>query len=152
MYNLVKKISKSDSWDDTVTLEYRERTKSRLRVTLNSGNESGILLPRGTNLHHGDILQSENGFTVLVEAAKEMVSTAKTDDPHLLARVCYHLGNRHVPLQIESTQLRYLHDHVLDEMLESMGLIVIVENTYFEPESGAYNHNNVDNHKHNHAN
>ena len=90
MHSLVKKISKSDTWDDTVTLEYKDRTKSRLRVTLNSGNESGILLPRGTSLHHGDVLQSENGFTVLVEAAKEKVSTAKTDDPHLLTRVYNH--------------------------------------------------------------
>ena len=148
MLKLVKKIPKPDKCDDTVTLDYNDRTRSRLRVTLNSGVESGIVLPRGTSLYNGDVLQSENGFTVLIEASKETVSTVKTDNPHLLARVCYHLGNRHVPLQIESTRVRYLHDHVLDEMVKSMGLDVIVENECFEPESGAYHGGHSHHHEH----
>lgn len=151
MHKLIRKVSKpdkcQDEYDDSLTLEYHDRTKSRLRVTLNSGNESGILLPRGTSLRHGDVLQTENGFTVLVEAAKETVSTVKTDDSHLLTRVCYHLGNRHVPLQIEKNWVRYLHDHVLDKMVKAMGLEVTVENGHFDPEAGAYDHG----HSHQHA-
>lgn len=149
MYNLIKKVVHVDKYDDRVILDYNDRTKSRLRVTLVSGFEAGIHLPRGTSLQHGDVLQSEEGFTVLIEAAKETLSTVKTEDPHLLARACYHLGNRHVPLQIEHDGLRYLHDHVLDEMLESLGLNVIVEKQTFEPESGAYHSGH--NHGHSHA-
>ena len=148
MHKLIKKIAKGDQWDDSVTLEYHDRIKSRLRVTLNSGSESGIVLARGMSLQHGDVLQAEDGFTVLVEAAKEKVSTVKTNNPHLLARLCYHLGNRHIPLQIESGWLRYLHDHVLDDMVRAMGLEVIIEDDNFEPESGAYSHGNGHSHAH----
>ena len=147
MNNLIKKIAKPDKCDDSVILEYNERTKSRLRVTLNSGIEAGIQLPRGTSLQQGDVLQTEDGFTVSVEAAKEKVSTVKTEDTHLLSRACYHLGNRHVPLQIETSWVRYLHDPVLDEMVESLGLTVTVEDDFFEPESGAYSHS----HSHSHG-
>lgn len=148
MQQLIKKITECDQYNDTVTLEYNDRTKSRLRVTLNSGEDAGIHLPRGSSLLHGDVLQTEDGFTVLVEAAKEKVSTVKTDDAHLLARACYHLGNRHVPLQIEETWVRYRHDHVLDDMLVSLGLTVIVADETFEPESGAYHSGHSHQHTH----
>ncbi|MFN6886552.1 urease accessory protein UreE, partial [Proteus mirabilis] len=84
-----------------------ERTKSRLKVALSDGQEAGLFLPRGTVLKEGDILLSEEGDVVTIEAAKEQVSTVYSDDPLLLARVCYHLGNRHVPLQIEAGWCRY---------------------------------------------
>jgi len=73
-----------------------------------------------------------------VLAAKETVSAVRCDDPLLYARACYHLGNRHVQLQIDANRLAYLHDHVLDEMLEGLGLTVTAEEACFEPEPGAY--------------
>jgi len=75
---------------------------------------------------------------VQVLAAPERVSTVRCADPLLLARAAYHLGNRHVPLQIEAGFLRYQHDHVLDEMVRGLGLEVLIEQAPFEPEAGAY--------------
>ncbi|EFO44918.1 urease accessory protein UreE [Vibrio parahaemolyticus AQ4037] len=122
----------------SVCLTMDERTKSRLKVCLNNGDEAGLFLPRGTVLKEGDLLQAETGEIALVEAAEEVVSTAFTDDLLLLAKACYHLGNRHVPLQVERGWCRYLHDHVLDDMVKGLGLGVRVERAKYQPEPGAY--------------
>ena len=121
-----------------LTLPFDLRQKSRLRTRLDSGEDVGLFLPRGTVLRHGDRLRATDGRVIEVRAAPETVSTARTDDPLLLARAAYHLGNRHVALQIGSGWLRYLHDHVLDGMARELGLTVIDEQAPFEPEAGAY--------------
>jgi urease accessory protein len=121
-----------------VTLSLEQRWKSRLRVALDDGREAGIFLERGDALKDGDHLASDDGLEVQVKAAPERVSTVACADPLLLARACYHLGNRHVALQIEPGRLRYLHDHVLDDLVRGLGLAVRVEQAPFEPESGAY--------------
>lgn len=123
---------------DTLSLPYEERRRSRLRARLAGGEEVGLYLPRGTALRDGDLLQADNGWIVQVKAATETVSCARSGDPLLLARACYHLGNRHIALQIDPDGVRYLHDHVLDEMVRAMGLTVTVEDLPFEPEVGAY--------------
>lgn len=99
-------------------------------------------------LHDGDHLKAENGEIIVVKAAKETVSTLYCEDPLLLARAAYHLGNRHVPLQIMQGVLRYQHDHVLDEMLHGLGLHVDVESAPFEPEQGAYGGGHGHSHAH----
>lgn len=147
MQKLIYKVSNTNTQDAQVTLNYFQRTKSRLRTQLDSGDELGIHLPHGSSLKHGDLLQSEDGYTVQVVAALETVSTVNCNDALLLSRVCYHLGNRHVPIQIELNRVRYLHDHVLDEMILGLGLEVVVEQATFEPESGAYSHGG---HSHSH--
>lgn len=124
--------------DATLTLPYERRCRSRQRVRLDNGDEAGLLLPRGTVLQHGDLLATEDGFTAVVEAAPENLTRAWCDDSLLLARACYHLGNRHVAVQIEHGGLRYLHDDVLDEMLRRLGLVILHENSPFHPEPGAY--------------
>ena len=107
------------------------------------------MLPRGTVLRGNDRLRAENGLVIEVRAAPEEVSTAFSRAPLLLARACYHLGNRHVALQIGDTWVRYLHDHVLDAMVESLGLKVFFETAPFEPETGAYHaHPHQDAHGH----
>jgi urease accessory protein len=121
-----------------LVLPFNERSKSRLRATLDSGEEVGLFLERGSVLRDGDLLRAEDGRVIRVEAAPETVSTVRTDDGLLLARACYHLGNRHVALQIGAGWLRYCHDHVLDDMLRGFGLEVRVEQAAFEPEGGAY--------------
>lgn len=131
-------ISQQSAIDFTLTLPYELRQKSRLRANLDNGDEIGLLLPRGTVLRGGDVLKAETGEVILVKAAEEVVSTVSEKDPTLFARACYHLGNRHVPLQIGEGWLRYLHDHVLDDMLHGLGLHVSVERAPFEPEAGAY--------------
>jgi len=143
---------------ETLTLPFELRQKSRLRTQLDSGEAIGLMLPRGNVLRSGDCLRAENGTIIQLNAAPEPVSTATTSDPHTLLRACYHLGNRHVPLQITSAWLRYLQDHVLDQMLISLGLNINHENAPFEPETGAYHqhpssdhHNdNTNNHQHSH--
>lgn len=122
----------------TLTLPYERRVISRQRVTLDDGRDAGLFLTRGTILHDNDYLSAETGEVIIIKAAKETVSTLYCDDALMLARACYHLGNRHVPLQINANLLRYQHDHVLDDMLHGLGLHVTVEEASFEPEAGAY--------------
>lgn len=97
---------------------------------------------------------------VEVIAADETVSTVRSDDAVLLARACYHLGNRHVPLQVEAGWCRYLHDHVLDDMVRGLGLSVETETAPFQPEPGAYGgssgghthgHHHAQTHSHEHS-
>jgi urease accessory protein len=121
-----------------LVLPFAERSRSRLRAMLDNGEEAGLFLERGTILRHGDLLLADDGRLVEVEAAPETVSTVRTDDALVLARASYHLGNRHVALQIGPGWLRYCHDHVLDDMLRGFGLDVQVERAPFEPEGGAY--------------
>ena len=136
--------------DASITLPFETRQKSRLQATLDDGEEIGLLLPRGTVLRNGDMLKTETGLTIKVQAAVESVSTAHIDDPHLFARACYHLGNRHVPLQIGDDWLRYQHDHVLDDMLRGLGISPQHEHATFEPEAGAYGGGGHHHHHHEH--
>jgi len=121
-----------------LTLPFDLRQKSRQLARLDSGEEVGLFLPRGTILMDGDLLQANNGMVIIVKAAPEKISVATTQDSLLWARACYHLGNRHVPLQISNLQVAYLHDHVLDEMVKGLGLEVSTTIAPFEPETGAY--------------
>lgn len=139
MIVLTRRIAEAERVTGTVTLDVDRRIKSRLRMTLDDGREAGLMLERGHLLRGGELLADAQGMQVVrVLAAPEQVSTARCADPLLLARAAYHLGNRHVPLQIEAGFLRYQHDHVLDEMLRGLGLTVLVEQAPFEPEAGAY--------------
>lgn len=105
---------------------------------LDSGEDAGHFLTRGTILRGQELLISEKGDVVRVFAAKETCSSVSCHDPLSMARACYHLGNRHTPLEITATQIRYLHDPVLDEMVKGLGLSVRIDQAPFEPEIGAY--------------
>jgi urease accessory protein len=122
----------------TLTLPLDLRQKSRQRVVLDDGREAGLFLKRGTVLHDDDLLLSTDKLVVRVKAASEKLSVARCGDPLLFAKACYHLGNRHMPLQIEKGRIFYLHDHVLDDMLRGLGLEVEQVNAPFAPEAGAY--------------
>ncbi len=121
-----------------LVLPFGERSKSRLLARLDNGEEAGLFLERGSVLRQGDLLLADDGRVIEVEAASETVSTVHTGDAVMLARASYHLGNRHVALQIGAGWLRYQHDHVLDDMLRGFGLEVHVDQAPFEPEGGAY--------------
>ncbi len=123
---------------DTVTLFYDERKKSRLRARSDRGVDLAIMLPRGSSLRDGDLLAAASGEVLRVRAASELVSEGTASDPLLFARAVYHLGNRHVPLQISVSCLRYQHDPVLDGMLRELGLTVVEKQAPFDPEPGAY--------------
>jgi len=133
-------------------LPFSERSRSRLRAVLDNGEEVGLFLERGSILRHGDLLLADDGRVVEVVASEESVSFVHARDTLQLARACYHLGNRHVALQIGAGWLRYQHDHVLDDMLRGFGLEVRVELAPFEPEGGAYvSHAHANAHAHPHS-
>ena len=134
-----------------ICLPFDERKKSRLRTRTTTGEEIGLMLPRGQILRHGTLLKDEAGRVIEVQAAKENVSTVVCIDPLLLTRAAYHLGNRHVPLQIGEGWLRYQHDHVLDAMVIGLGLRVILAEQPFEPEDGAYAGGHSHGHSHDHS-
>ena len=127
---------------ERLTLTFELRCKTRLRTQLDSGEEAGLFLERGIILRAGDKLLGKDGRVVEIAAAPEMVIEARSDDPLLLARAAYHLGNRHVPVQVgvdeTSSLLRFGSDHVLSEMVRGLGLEVTQTEAPFEPESGAY--------------
>ncbi|NOY16828.1 MAG: urease accessory protein UreE [Gammaproteobacteria bacterium] len=138
--------------DLTLTLSYELRQKSRQRVELDNGEGAGLFLERGIILREGDNLATDEGDTVMIKAAKEAVSTVYCADALQQARACYHLGNRHVTLQISEKFIRYQTDHVLDELCQRLGLKVLNEKAPFEPEPGAYgDYGHVQGHSHSHA-
>ena len=111
-------------------------------------------MPRGEILCDGDRLETEDGRCVGVVAAAENVAVARSEDVSQLARACYHLGNRHVALQIEADSVRFQPDHVLEDMLRQLGLSVRHETLPFQPEPGAYGrggHSHAHSHDRGHA-
>lgn len=138
MLRVGERLAGEPSAQETLTLSFEFRQKSRLLTRLDSGEEIGLFLPRGKVLRGGDRLRAEDGRVIEVRAAAETVSTISGGAPLERMRAAYHLGNRHVPLQVTEEWLRYVHDHVLDDMVREMGLEVTVEQAPFEPEAGAY--------------
>ncbi|HLS97488.1 MAG: urease accessory protein UreE [Porticoccaceae bacterium] len=122
----------------TVELPYDLRKKSRLRAVSRCGRELGFQLERGAELRDGQRLLADSGEVVVIVASAEALSSVSGDSPLALLRAAYHLGNRHVPLQVTEHWLRYQHDHVLDDMVRGLGLAVTLVSAPFQPESGAY--------------
>ena len=150
MLKITEKLTTPLTPSASLTLPFEKRQKSRLRVSLDNNQEAALMLERGSVLRHGELLRADNGLVVEVRAANEEVAVISTEDSFLLARACYHLGNRHVPLQIGEGWLRIQRDHVLEEMVQSLGLFVKHECAPFEPESGAYSGHSNHSHSHPH--
>lgn len=148
MITLTRIVASSVEITDSLTLPFDLRQKSRQRVTLGSGRAAALMMERGLVLRGNDRLAGEGSDVVLVIAAKEQVSTVASEDLRLLARVAYHLGNRHIPVEVGHGYLRYQHDHVLDHMVGELGLSARIEAAAFEPEGGAYG---AHGHGHSHA-
>ena len=129
--------------DEVIELAFEQRERSRFRASLLSGEEIGVDLPRGSLIRHGDRLLLQDGRVVAVEAAPERLMEVRAADAAGLARLAYHIGNRHVPLQVGAGWLRLLPDHVLRAMIEGLGGRVTDVETGFQPESGAYGHSHV---------
>jgi urease accessory protein len=116
-------------------LPFEARQKSRLRTKLASGEEVAVMLPRGEILRGGDLVTASDGRVIEVVAQPEKLLHVETRD---LAKAAYHLGNRHVPVQVGEGFLRLAEDHVLEEMLKKLGAKVSHVEAPFEPEAGAY--------------
>ena len=126
----------------TVELDWDIRQKCRFEATDSLGRQHGVVLPRGTLVRGGDVLIAEDGSMVKVIAAAQSVlrvtACASHGSPFDLTRAAYHLGNRHVPIELKPDHLKIEPDHVLADMLQSMHLIVNEVSEPFEPEGGAY--------------
>lgn len=116
-------------------LPFESRQKSRLKTRLVSGEEVELVLPRGEILRGGDLVTASDGRVIEVVAEPEKLLHIESDS---LARLAYHLGNRHVPVQVGERFLRIAADHVLEEMLRKLGAKVSEVEAPFEPEAGAY--------------
>ncbi|WP_298293027.1 urease accessory protein UreE [Thiomonas sp.] len=126
----------------TVTLDWDMRSKSRFDAHDSVGRHLAVFLPRGTVLRGGDVLVAEDGSMIRVQAASQLVLQVRVCAEHGTAtdllRAAYHLGNRHVPLEVQADCLQFEPDPVLTEMLRRMHLIVTEVQAAFEPEAGAY--------------
>ncbi|MDO9195081.1 urease accessory protein UreE [Rhodoferax sp.] len=126
----------------TIELDWDVRQKSRFDATDSQGRQLGIFLPRGTVVRGGDVLVAEDGSLIRVIAAPQpvLVITACSEhgSPFDLTRAAYHLGNRHVPIELKPDHLKIEPDHVLADMLRAMHLTVREATEAFEPEGGAY--------------
>ncbi len=138
MIKLTEIAPPKSTTEDVLTLDFDTRQKSRFSAKTDSGKEVGLFLERGQILRSGLILTGSEGINILIQAEPESVSVMRSDDSLQFAKACYHLGNRHVALQISQGELLFLTDHVLDHMLEGLGLTITHELLPFEPEAGAY--------------
>lgn len=144
----------------TIQLDWDVRQKSRFDATDSQGRQIGVFLPRGTAVRGGDVLVAEDGSLVRVIAAPQPVlritHCTAHGTPFDLTRAAYHLGNRHVPIELKPDHLKIEPDHVLADMLRSMHLIVVAVEEAFEPEGGAYGshgagHDHAHDHGHSHG-
>ena len=144
----------------TVEIDWDTRQKSRFDADDSQGRRLGVFLPRGTVVRGGDVLVAEDGSLVQVVARRQPVMTVRAADasPLALLRAAYHLGNRHVALEVHADRLQLEPDHVLADMLRQMHLEVVEQLAPFEPEGGAYashaghaSNDHDHDHDHNHA-
>jgi len=142
----------------TVELDWDVRQKSRFDATDSTGRLLGVFLPRGTAVRGGDVLVAEDGSLIRVTAAPQAVlkitHCSDHGTPFDLIRAAYHLGNRHVPIELKPDHLKIEPDHVLADMLRAMHLIVNAVDEAFEPENGAYatgGHHGGHQHGHDHG-
>jgi urease accessory protein len=126
----------------TVELDWDVRQKSRFDATDSQGRQLGVFLPRGTLVRGGDVLVAEDGSLIRVVAAPQPVlvitACSQHGSPFDLTRAAYHLGNRHVPIELTPKHLKIEPDHVLADMLRAMHMTVLAATEAFEPEGGAY--------------
>lgn len=139
MLKITQGLGKTDqNADDSLTLSFEQRQKGRFKALSDKGLEVGVFLERGHVLADGERLQAEDGRIFQVIAKPEAVVTAKAQDWQSFSRACYHLGNRHVTLELGDRWLRFWPDHVLEELATLLGLSLSYEAAPFHPESGAY--------------
>jgi len=139
----------------SVELAWDTRQKSRFDTVDSEGRHLGVFLPRGSVARGGDVLVAEDGSLIAVKARPQPVLVVSAEgSPLALLRAAYHLGNRHVPLEVKADRLQLEPDHVLAEMLRRMGLLVNEAQAPFEPEAGAYDASSMAHghgHGHDHA-
>ena len=122
----------------TVTLDFDNRHRRRIRLTADQGQDILLDLPKAVAMAHGDGLQLEDGRWLEVRAAAETIVEVRHKDPHQLVRLAWHLGNRHLPTEIRDQVLRIRPDHVIEDILHGFGAGLVKMQAPFQPEGGAY--------------
>ena len=148
-------ISARGAWHakaaDSVVLDFDERHRRRTVMTGIRGLEFLLDLPEAVVLRHGDALVLEDGRLVEVVAAPEPLAEIRIGEPRDLARIAWHLGNRHLSAQIEEERILILRDHVIRAMLEGLGATVREVEEPFQPARGAYHAHGGHSHGHDHG-
>jgi urease accessory protein len=135
---LNERVAASSDVASELRLPFELRRKSRLLTKLTDGTPVGLMLARGAPLRDGECLRGGDGRVYRVRAADEAVMDARCGDPVMLARIAYHLGNRHAALQIGDGFVRFAEDDVLATMVKGLGAAITSLRAPFEPEAGAY--------------
>ena len=139
---------------DSLTLDFDARHRRRIRLTADEGEDVLLDLPKAVAMADGDGLQLDDGRWLKVQAAAEPTVEVRHKDPDQLARVAWHLGNRHLPTEIQGRVLRIRPDRVIEDMLRRFGADLINVRAPFQPEGGAYGghgtHHSHDEHGHDH--
>jgi urease accessory protein len=138
MLVIEKRCESSTAATERLILPFELRQKSRLRTRLESGEEAALFLERGAVLRGGEKLEAADGRIVEVVAASEHLLLVRANSERELARAAYHLGNRHIPIEVGAAMLKLEYDHVLEIMLRGLGVDVAESQGPFEPEAGAY--------------
>ncbi|HEX6958164.1 MAG TPA: urease accessory protein UreE [Ferrovibrio sp.] len=128
----------------TVTLAHHDRHRRRIRLTADDGTAFLLDLAEASVLRHGDGLKLEGGGYIEVRAAPEPLVEVRAELPELLARLAWHLGNRHLPAEIHGDRILIRDDHVIVDMLKGLGAAVRHIEAPFDPEGGAYGQHNHD--------
>jgi urease accessory protein len=140
---------------DSLTLAFDDRHRRRIRLTSDAGQPVLLHLPKAVAMADGDGLYCEDGLWLAVRAAPETLIEISCADAVALARVAWHLGNRHLPTQIDGAKLRIRPDHVIEDMLRGLGATARPLVAPFQPEGGAYaaagHRDHLHAHEHNHA-
>src|SRR5262245_17516047 len=146
-------VKSAGSWNaanavDRVVLDADERHRRRITLTGERGTAFLLDLPHATALKDGDGLVLEDGSLVRVTGKPEPLVEISAASPHELARLAWHIGNRHTDVQVVSDKLRIRRDHVIEEMLHGLGARLVPVEAPFDPEQGAYTHGHQHHHDH----
>ena len=144
---IVKGLGRAARAVDVIRLDYDMRHRRRIKLKAAGGLAFLLDLPEVPDLRDGDALRLEDGRLVLVEAAPEPLMELTCTDAHHLARLAWHIGNRHLSLEVRENALRIRADHVIADMARGLGAVVASISAPFEPEKGAY-HSHGAHHEH----
>ena len=145
---ILRKLSKGLASSDSVTLNYDNRYRRRIAMKTDGGKDFLLDLAKTTELRSGDLIELEDGRFIEVKAASEKLMKATSDEPLLILKAAWHIGNRHLSCEIQMDNLILRFDHVILKMLENLGLTLEVINQPFNPEGGAYGDTRTTGHQH----
>ena len=145
---ILRELSKGLDSSDSVTLNYDNRYRRRIAMKTDGGKDFLLDLAKTTELRSGDLIELEDGRFIEVKAASEKLMKATSDEPLLILKAAWHIGNRHLSCEFQMDNLILRFDHVIFKMLEKLGLTLEVINQPFNPEGGAYGDTRTTGHQH----